>query len=295
MEDPGARVPNGGAHRCFPLSTYIKKKMKGRIDGLLVDELHHYNNGSGQGDAMAEMFGAAKKVVGMTATLVNGYSSGLFRLLYRIAPAAMLADHKRYDRERDFNDEYGVTEAVYELSDVGMAKNRRHAKRKLREKQLPGVSPLAYSRFLLDSAAFMGLADIGEALPEYEEIPVGLAIGGETAREYARIEEAFKALFRASRQAPHGLLGAYLNLLTAYPDQPYGHAPVLCPKTGHELVRPGDTAGEGDVLEKDAKTLELVKDKMSKGGRVLIYTAWTRLDTQQKLLSCRRTRESGPR
>ena len=37
---------------------------------------------------MQELLSTAKKVVGMTATLVNGYSSGLFYLLYRIARAA---------------------------------------------------------------------------------------------------------------------------------------------------------------------------------------------------------------
>lgn len=53
----------------------------------IVDELHEYNNKSGQGEAMAELYDTAKKVVGMTATLINGYSSGIFYLLYRIVPS----------------------------------------------------------------------------------------------------------------------------------------------------------------------------------------------------------------
>ena len=35
---------------------------------------------------MAELFGVSKLFVGMTATLINGYSSGIFHLLYRIVP-----------------------------------------------------------------------------------------------------------------------------------------------------------------------------------------------------------------
>jgi len=54
---------------------------RGRIDGLIVDELHQYAQDSGQGDAMAELFGTAKKVVGMTGTLVNGYASGMQNLI----------------------------------------------------------------------------------------------------------------------------------------------------------------------------------------------------------------------
>ena len=66
--NPKGSFPVRGACRRFPLSTYIKKKMRGRIDGFVADELHEYNNNSGQGDAMAEIFGASKQFVGMTAT-----------------------------------------------------------------------------------------------------------------------------------------------------------------------------------------------------------------------------------
>ncbi len=129
--NPEGHFANVGAYRRFPLSTYIKQKMKGKIDGLIIDELHNYNNNSGQGDAMGELFQAAKKVVGMTATLINGYSSGIFHLLYRISPNLMLKDGKRYDKPTDFNAEYGVTESVYEIAAPDYNSNRRTAKKKL--------------------------------------------------------------------------------------------------------------------------------------------------------------------
>lgn len=96
-QNPDAFYPIRGAHRRFPLSTYIKKKLRGRIDGFLCDELHEYNNNSGQGDAMAELYGASRCFVGMTATLINGYSSGIFHLLYgqfggRVSDAGAAAD-----------------------------------------------------------------------------------------------------------------------------------------------------------------------------------------------------------
>ena len=46
-QNPDAFYPIRGAHRRFPLSTYIKKKLRGRIDGFLCDELHEYNNNKG--------------------------------------------------------------------------------------------------------------------------------------------------------------------------------------------------------------------------------------------------------
>ena len=96
--DPKGSFPVRGACRRFPLSTYIKKKMRGRIDAFVADELHEYNNNSGQGDAMAEIFGVSKQFVGMTATLINGYSSGIFHLLYRLVPGLMRKDGKSYCR-----------------------------------------------------------------------------------------------------------------------------------------------------------------------------------------------------
>ena len=59
--------PAAGAYRRYPLSAYLKKKVK-RIDALIVDELHQYSGESAQGQAMAELAG----IVGMDAeTLEN--------------------------------------------------------------------------------------------------------------------------------------------------------------------------------------------------------------------------------
>lgn len=281
--DPQGHFANMGAYRRFPLSTFIKKKMKGKIDGLIIDELHNYNNNSGQGDAMGELFQAAKKVVGMTATLINGYSSGIFHLLYRISPNLMLKDGKPYDKPTDFNNEYGVTEKVYEIAAPDYNSNRRTVKKKIREKQLPGVSPLVYSRFLIDSAAFLSLNDMGKNLPEYEEIPIQLHMNEKVAREYHRLEEGFKAVLRSQRDISKKIMSAYLGLLTVYPDQPYGQKPILNPINGNELIVPKDVSCFNELHEKDYSVLDVVRRKAENGERVLIYTSWIRTDTQEKL------------
>lgn len=280
---PNGNFPNTGAYRRFPLSTYIKRHMKGRIDGLIIDELHNYNNNSGQGDAMGELFGAAKRVVGMTATLINGYSSGIFHLLYRISPDLMLKDGKSYDKATDFNNEYGVTESIYEIAAPDYNSNRRTSKRKIRERQLPGVSPLVYSRFLMDSAAFLSLNDMGKDLPEYEEMPIQLQMNEDVAQEYYRLERQFKDILRSEKNIAKKVLSAYLGLLTVYPDQPYDQKPVVHPITGDELVVPQDVSSFNELHEKDRSVLDVVERKTAEGGRVLIYTSWTRIDSQQKL------------
>ena len=43
---------------------------------------------------MAELAGIADKVLGMTATLVNGYAKGIFYLLFRLKARLMLLDNQ---------------------------------------------------------------------------------------------------------------------------------------------------------------------------------------------------------
>ena len=283
-ENPDGYYPVKGAVRRYPLSTYIKKKLRGRIDGFLADELHEYNNASGQGDAMAEIYGAAKQFVGMTATLINGYSSGIFHLLYRIVPGLMLKDGKSYRRPSDFDAEYGVVENTYEVKDGDYNSNRRTTKRKTKVKKLPGVSPLVFSRFLLEYTAFLSLSDMGKDLPDYEEIPVPLEMPEEVRTAYKEAEVILRDVLKSDRKAANRLLSAYMNLLTVYPDQPYDQPEIVHPINGFPLVKPANTADFSTILPKEEKTLEIVRQKIAAGERVLIYTSWTRTDSQQKLL-----------
>ena len=282
--DPKGSFPVRGACRRFPLSTYIKKKMRGRIDAFVADELHEYNNNSGQGDAMAEIFGVSKQFVGMTATLINGYSSGIFHLLYRLVPGLMRKDGKSYRRPQDFDAEYGVVENTYETKDVAYNANRRASKRKTKTRQLPGVSPLVFSRFLLEYTAFLSLSDMGKDLPDYEEIPIPVEMPEDVHDAYKEVEREIRQVLKSDRKAAQKLLSAYLNLLTVYPDQPYDQPDVVHPIDGHIIAHPTNEACFDDVLPKEEAVVEKVKEKVSAGGRVMIYTSWTRTDSQQKLL-----------
>ena len=249
-----------------------------------MDELHEYNNDSGQGDAMAEIFSVADRVIGMTATLINGYSSGIFHLLYRVCPDLMMQDGKPYSAPAEFDAEYGVVENTYEEDEQDYAVNRRAHRRKTRTRQLPGVSPLVYSRFLLEQTAFLSLSDMGKDLPDYEEIPIPLDMEEEVAEEYRRIESILRKILKTGGKAARRILSAYLNLLTAYPDQPYDQPPILDPDSGEPLVEPLDMGDFDTVGAKEQAVLDIVRRKVAQGERVLVYTSWTRTDSQQKLL-----------
>ncbi|MBP5718179.1 MAG: DEAD/DEAH box helicase family protein, partial [Abditibacteriota bacterium] len=283
-DNPDALFPAVGACRRYPLSSYIKRMYKGKLDGVIVDELHEYNNDSGQGDAMGEIFSAAKKVIGMTATLINGYASGIFHLLYRTMPRSMLQDGKRYGSPSEFNNEYGVVENIYQEEGLDYASNRRASKRRTRSRQLPGVSPLVFTRFLLEKTAFLSLSDMGKNLPDYEEIPIALKMAPEVADEYRRVEKALVNILKYDRKIAQRILSVYLNLLTVYPDQPYGQPPVLHPLSGEPLITPKDTANADTIGEKEQAVLDIVRRKAANREKVLVYTSWVRTDSQRKLM-----------
>ena len=274
-----------GAYARYPLSSYIKKRIR-HIDAVIVDELHQYSGESAQGQSMAELAGIADKVIGMTATLVNGYAKGIFYLLFRLKAHLMLLDKQEYRKSREFCMQYGVVEEMFELDTSNYNTSSKSTKRKVREKFLPGISPIVYSRFLLENTVFLSLADMGKELPDYEEIPVFCRMNEPVEKEYKRLEEEFKRITRTDKKIGNRILSSYLNLLSAYPDQPYGHDPLYNPfkkDNKEELIVPKDTGKPTDLQPKDSKVIELIEQKIATGERVIIYTAWTRLDTQTKL------------
>ena len=285
IDNPTGVFAAPGAHSRFPLSAYIKRKVR-HIDALLVDELHQYSGESAQGQAMAELAGISTKVVGMTATLINGYAKGIFYLLYRLKAHLMLRDNHKYEGSKDFCYQYGVVEQLYELDASEYNSSSKASRRRVREKFLPGISPIVYSRFLLENTVFLSLADMGKELPDYEEIPTFCDMTDEVKTEYSRLENEFRRIMTSQPSIGNRIMSSYMNLLTAYPDQPYGHEPLYNPLVRDRkdpLIFPADIGDETVMQPKDTEVLELIEKKIAAGERVIIYTAWTRLDTRSKL------------
>ena len=125
---------------------------------------------------------------------------------------------------------------------------------------------------------------MGKDLPDYEEIPVPLDMPEPVKNGYKQAEHILQKVLKTDREAANKLLSAYLNLLTVYPDQPYDQPEIVHPINGEVILKPASVGGFDDILPKEEKVLEIVRAKVAAGERVLIYTSWTRTDSQQKLL-----------
>ena len=178
---------------------------------------------------------------------------------------------------------YGVTEATYELEEGEYNANSKSSKKLLSVRQRPGVSPLVYSRFLIDCAVFLSLSDMGKHLPEYEEIPIQLELREDIKKAYDKIEETYKTCMSWRDRNPRRIMSKFLSLLTTYPDQPYKNEPIFYIGDELPLIEPEELSSIDELNEKDNATLEIVEKKVRDGGRVLIYTSWVKIDTQDKL------------
>ena len=219
----------------------------------------------------------------MTATLINGYSSGLFYLLYRIVPHLMKIDNKDYDNPGSFNGEYGVTEATYELEESEFNANSKSRRKKLHERQKPGVSPLVYSRFLIDCAVFLSLNDMGKHLPDYEEIPVELNLSPEIEEEYKRIENSYRSCMNRRDGTSRKLMSSFLSLLPHIRISHMTLSRYIIQRVMKRWLFQSHFQTLMNSTKKDVATLDIVKRKVAGGERVLIYTSWVKIDTQDKL------------
>jgi len=258
---------NNRKYRKYMPAMFIKNKLKGFFDILIADECHQFKNLSGQGYAFAVLSGACKYTLGLTGTLMGGYASDLFYLLYRTHPQAMIADDNPWNNPTIFMNKYGVLEKVTIIpeEDGQTVKSKKRTIVKAR----PGVSPLLIGKMLLSNSVFLRLSDMSENLPEYKEEVVELKMNLNQSDAYEAIKREMKGALKAALAVgDHSLLGAYLNALLSYPDRIYQGVTVCHPRTG-QMVASGPQV-QGD-MPKEIELLQIIDDEVSKGRKVLVY------------------------
>ena len=250
----------------YPIANYIHERMKGVFGYLLLDEAHLLMNNSLQGHAAHLLMRSADHTALLTGTLLNGYASNIFYTLFRVCPNIMKQEGFRYEDEMEFARIFGVTsrETTLEIQ-RGRASSIGNAK----EKKLPGVSPLIFTKFLLNLTAFITLDQMTEGLPDYEEIPIGIEMDQETKQGYDAIQDFFRQRCGRFDGQSRKIMSSMIKLMTQYPDAPHCKKYVLNPDTGdveYESVPLAKT-----IRNKEQKLLEIIQEKIANGEKVLVY------------------------
>ena len=208
----------------YPLADYIKHRMKGFFDLLVGDEVHEYKaRGSAQGIAAGTLAEACGKSLSLTGTMMGGYSSTLFHLLYRFSPE-IRTEFGRSDEHR-WIERYGFEEVSIGKEDDDALEDGRNSRRRsfrkvVREK--PGLVPSALFH-IIGNTIFLKLSDVASGLPDYDEqILVSSMDTEEDATGYSQ-RSAYNTLFKelkaelskALKSGSKRLLATYLQTLRA--------------------------------------------------------------------------------
>ncbi|MCC6387409.1 MAG: ATP-dependent helicase [Dehalococcoidia bacterium] len=269
--------------RRFPLADYISRRMNGFFGLLVVDEQHEFKaRGSAQGIAAGTRAEACGAVLTLTGTLLGGYSSTLFWLLWRFSPA--IREEFAYGEESKWVGRFGVVERITRKGDDDAYEDGRSSRRRgyrTRVVEKPGVSP-AVLFHLIANSVFVGLSDVADGLPPYDEEVQLVALdetevanGESQASSYRQLAGQLEAAVRqALAMGSKRLLGAYLQALLAYPD--------ACTK-GEQVVDPASDTVIASAAPlpanhrypKEQALLDLVEAEKAQGRRVLLYITHT--------------------
>ena len=267
----------------YPLSDYVKHRMKGFFDLLVTDEVHEYKaRGSAQGIAAGVLADACGKSLSLSGTLMGGYASTLFHLLYRFSPE-IRTEFGRSDEGRWIK-RYGFEEHTVGRPDDGAVEDGRNSRRRkfrkvVREK--PGLVPSALFH-IIGNTVFLRLADVASGLPDYDEQILLSSMDTEAdATGYSQrtaynhvFEKLRKKLTDALKSGSKRLLATYLQTLLAYPDGCTKGETVFDPQTG-DIIAQVPPLSEDRLYPKEQALIDLVAAERLEGRRVLVYVTHT--------------------
>ena len=267
----------------YPLADYVKHHMKGFFDLLVGDEVHEYKGrGSAQGIAAGVLADVCGKSLSLSGTLMGGYSSTLFHLLYRFSPE-IRTDFGRSDEHR-WIQRYGFEEhTVGKPDDDSVEDGRFSRRRKYRKvvRERPGLVPSALFH-IIGNTVFLRLGDVASGLPPYEEqVMLSSMDSEEDATGYSQrsayntvYEELRLKLAEALKAGSKRLLATYLQTLLAYPDGCTRGETVFDPRSGDVIVQVPPLSEE-KLYPKEKALIDMVAAERMEGRRVLVYATHT--------------------
>ena len=267
----------------YPLADYVKHHLRDFFDLLIGDECHEYKGrGSAQGIAAGVLADACGKSLSLSGTLMGGYSSTLFHLLYRFSPEI----RKEFGRgeESRWIERYGFVEHTIgrddgESLEDGRTSRRRKYRKVIRER--PGLAPGALFH-LIGASIFLRLSDVASGLPPYEERVLLSSMDDEEDSTGFSQQSAYDELFGTLRAAltdllakgSKRLLATYLQTLLAYPDGCTRGETVFDPETEEVLIQVPPLSEE-KLYPKEQALVDLVAAERLQGRRVLVYATHT--------------------
>lgn len=273
-------LPSPGiAPRRMSPAAYLRK-IGVRFDIYFADEVHELKGeGTLQGQMFADLCMISRKIVPLTGTLVGGYAENLLHLLWRTIPWRMQQDALSYNSEgfRKFIELYGVLQTVKRFQgdkrtstmDLIQGRGKQMSRR---EKTLPGISPLLFTNFMLDSAVFLRLMEMHAHLPEFNERVHTIQPTKEQDLALAKMQDQFEQHRRSHRACRcwSSARAAFLRWV----DKPWIDPFTIYDRNDDDMPFPAFHVPSLPFKEypKERRVRRLVVKNMLRGRKTWIYT-----------------------
>lgn len=276
-------TPQDFSPRKVSPAQYIKKYLKGYWDFAILDECHKYAGaGTGQANAAHALVKTSGFTLGLTGTLTNGKADSLYYLLWMLEPEMMVKKGFTFSSSLEFSKQYGCVETRYEAAYSGETSYRQMTKGRQisMPRTIPGISPLVYSEFLLDTSENMDLADMTKYMPPLIEQVEILSLPDDVQSAYNHCVAALKN----ESKKPQGkcLLGEMLNFCLSYPDKPYKRDVIMHPRhRDYVVLNPPscDEFRDPDILlPKEQRVVEIINNEQEEGRNVFVFANFTGKD-----------------
>lgn len=165
----GAPLFSLSMYRRIPAVEYVKQKAKDLFGVVLVDEVHKAKaKGTGVGWVLSVLKNLSQYSIGLTGTLIGGYSTNIFWLFHRFI--SEVRHNFGFNDETDWVHKYGLLERTIYSNDAKFTEDGSFVGTKFSEivKEKPGISP-AIAALGLKYVTFSSLPDMGLPLPAYSE------------------------------------------------------------------------------------------------------------------------------
>ena len=270
----GGSLAHGGGRAA--LAQYISAKYAGRY-ALIGDEVHKLTaSDTDRGYALMDLCaGATKRIMG-SGSWFNGKASALFGVALRTLPTFVERGFK-YGDEAVFVRTYGLIEQVeYRSAKAGGSTSTLGYTRRddgVRSKEVAGCQPDLLG-VILPHSVFLELADLGEALPPYNEYSVtaDLPADPEVEQAFRSIGQFLDASRREARMGDPTALSSGIQLALGFPYRMEGAEELIHRRQDNRVLfsLPGRPTPDGG-WPLDQLFVRYCRAERARGRKVLCY------------------------
>jgi len=241
---------------------FIKTKNL-HFDSVINDEIHESNSSNSIiGNATRTLFNYAKKIILLSGTSNSGYSSSFHSLFMGLMPNKLKANNVLDIQQ--FIKTYGTLMAVSKKKDGEYYRSGRSEIKDSEFKEIEGINPIVFAKYLVENYIFATLEDLGKDLPDLNEYYVPI-------HQSNQMEGLERQLWNDIKSANAFNAKMYEDsIVKHYVNNPFKWDAIPIEKDGCTYsVQPGCI--DDVILPKEQKLLGIILQEVSEGRKCCVY------------------------